>query len=1496
MAWRVVGYSGVINSQRNSNKFRLVVDGDYTGPSGTSYTVKGRLRMMFTGSYTPYYLYRHTVTFSINDVSKYNGALNEPNADSDWKSCNESIGGVTYKRYCVIGEWSQSVNPGGPSYNCSISGSYSITGSAIYLPVRGTYSASGTINLPTTWVAPTQTFVTQSNNKTANNNVQSGDKSYTDTYWSHGAESYAGDSFNYVWDKNNQGNVGSNANPRSTARLCRTSSSGYDAGYTNVYMAWDWDYGGNDKYISYDRIATASDCGYYLQARMWKAYTNSSGSAQTWIQSSGHFIKAAPTLSSNVALRSQKFYLSTPSVLVYRLNTFTINNNGYGVKGSNSSAGETGNATITKNKVHLTIDGAGYNGGFDVYYGNGRFNENYSLPITPIHIHTNKITPNNNSGRGQALAYTNWFNPRTGATGRLGLLSQDLGRPTIVSGSIDLPVIDSIVAVSGNGTTVVVEDTKKIYTTQSSPIITWRINHSGNDNGFGYDIRRTENSGSYATSTVDSGGGIAPVNINSWSGTTGGIDVTSGTYNIQHNSITTSGSSQSVTIVPYIRDSANYQIFGEKTRSYVTADPYTIYLIQKPNTPTLNTWSNTLPAIDGIKDVINWTATSPSSWGNVTDFTRGYKLRYRIGIDEPHQNGYEWYYTNTPTTTNTSFSGSFTEIYNRDEFTSCTAQIAATSYYSTVWDAYLDFQSSYSTQKSFNISAQDPYKATTGTLTTPMSTTLLNEIPFTFQCPSETINGNTLTQSSKLIIDGGTEVELATPNYSTSTPNSLTGALTVSFSPINDSTPALTRGVHTLKVTNEVTTYFDSVTPVENHVYFGTTVVESNELDVEIAELPLTPTLNAPSPAYHYAGQTRTFNFSFSSNDWGCLDTTYNNQHFEYQILWPNGDLLASGNIDRDETELNYTFTPVSPSYDGVYTFKLRETTVVGSSDWVEQTVEIFAAQEPSESTITTSNIIALSGWKWNLNIVPGDNGTYAPVTTAPITRVKADVILPPTNLYNKDFRTFDSQYITEEADGWYKVLCDRTSATDKDYIDFWADYNYLLKPNTTYSYVLELKNININNNATFYIGNTSNNNSQFATQISQTIVPGQADTTYIFNLTTREDMRNIALFCSRDFIGVTAGYYIEFEMRISLIEGIVTEDEFVYSEYTDPYVQNALPWTNYNNLQNIDLDITTDLNGYEDGLYSMLVQYQRYYTTRTIAENVWFDVIPPSVELTNNSYIISASDDSDIISFRISIDVFAATTSSLVQYSMDYGQTWTDIPNFVQNGAIKTYTLDLDLSWLDVIYIKANGVNPIYEQTETWIHEMPSNYLVWLSWADRGINSIYTKPSITSLELGTGTYTAGSGDTGSWEIEDERYVYTASETQTTNNRGGYLTGLNNYMIDGESYRIEFKAKSSRERTLTARFEAASATSTTSTSMDLATTYKTFHLDIIYNENAAHKSLVFYNTNWDSKETLSIKEVKLSELETVRDNELLRRVMVTNNGNEIRKIRHITKH
>ena len=78
--------------------------------------------------------------------------------------------------------------------------------------------------------------------------------------------------------------------------------------------------------------------------------------------------------------------------------------------------------------------------------------------------------------------------------------------------------------------------------------------------------------------------------------------------------------------------------------------------------------------------------------------------------------------------------------------------------------------------------------------------------------------------------------------------------------------------------------------------------------------------------------------------------------------------------------------------------------------------------------------------------------------------------------------------------------------------------------------------------------------------------------------------------------------------------------------------------------------------------------------------------------------------------------------------------------------------------------------------------------------------------------------------------------------------------------------------------------------------MDLATTYKTFHLDIVYNENAAYESLVFYNTNWDSKETLSIKEIKLSELETVRDNELLRRVMVTNNGNEIRKIRHIIKH
>lgn len=1491
-------YSNTATYQQGGTA-QVRADVSYSRSGTTGYNVTVKVYQTSTKSWCPYYDYSCYQYCSINGVEKRNTTSVNPTE--------------SWKRQVLLWTSTQFVDPGGPAYSCPFSVKYRVPSGAYTFSSQKTFTINDSITLPSTYVMTTQTFTTGSNNTTAGDNCQTTNASYTSQSWTNDTTaSYAGDSFTYVWDKNNEANVGVNANPSSLARLCRTSSSAYDASYTNLYSAWDSTSGSGALYKEYTRTATVDDCGNYLQARIWKYYYDSSGSFKFNIQSNGHFIKAAPTLSSNVVLRSKKFYLNTPSVLVYRLNTFTINNNGYGVKGSNSSAGETGNATITKNKVHLTIDGAGYNGGFDVYYGNGRFNENYSLPITPIHIHTNKITPNNNSGRGQALAYTNWFNPRTGATGRLGLLSQDLGRPTIVSGSIDLPVIDSIVAVSGNGTTVVVEDTKKIYTTQSSPIITWRINHSGNDNGFGYDIRRTENSGSYATSTVNSGGGITPVNINSWSGTTGGIDVTSGTYNIQHNSITTSGSSQSVTIVPYIRDSANYQIFGEKTRSYVTADPYTIYLIQKPNTPTLNTWSNTLPAIDGIKDVVNWTATSPNSWGNVTDFTRGYKLRYRIGTDEPHQNGYEWYYTNTPTTTNTSFSGSFTEIYNRDEFTSCTAQIAATSYYSTVWDAYLDFQSSYSTQKSFNISAQDPYKATAGTLTTPMSTTLLNEIPFTFQCPSETINGNTLSQITKLIIDGGTEVTLPNPNYSTTTPNSLTGALTLSFSALNDSTPTLVRGAHTIQVKNEVATYFDSETPVVNHVYFGTTTVSSNVLDIEVAELPSEPTLNPADPAYHYAGSAKTLTFTFSPNDWGCLDTTHNNRHYEYQLINPSGTVISSGTIAKGDTSWSYPFTPISPDYDGVYTFKLRETTVVGSSNWVSTTVEIFPADEPSESTISSTDIIALEDWDWTLTIQPGDNGTYQAIPTS----------YTGTVLYTDP--EFSSGVNSTKV---YNNLSNGNVTVTRKAISG--------IPNSS-GYGLEITTTGSANpgHGGFYFGTSTSANKELITKIIAKIPVGY--TIGVYSNTVGEeglDLRCISnpagtghwqeywfrvkagrkgSFSSTNFFALTGGTApVTWQVAYATVLD-TSSGSTVWSTQPTRYKVDVLKavedangnitgyteigrtiqdWTVAANGAKITKAFTTDFDGYEDGLYRIRVQYERNYTTKTIHEEKIIDIIPPAVELYNNSYIDTCTHDSDIIKYQIKLETFAATDTSEAWYSLDYGKTWIELPQTSKSGATKTHALLLELSWLDVIYFKLHGTNPVADSTDYWIDEMPSSYLVWLSWADRTSNSIYEKLPSKTLNVITGTYTAGSGDAGSWDIKFGKWAYKASKTITSNTRGGYLH-VENVMENGKMYQIRFKAKSSRARNINVRFESDASVKT----LTLGTEYQEYFMNVQFNSSSTHKALTFYAADWASEEELCIKEIEVCERTTVRNEELVRRIFASLNGGDTKKMRRIEKH
>lgn len=681
-----------------------------------------------------------------------------------------------------------------------------------------------------------------------------------------------------------------------------------------------------------------------------------------------------------------------------------------------------------------------------------------------------------------------------------------------------------------------------------------------------------------------------------------------------------------------------------------------------------------------------------------------------------------------------------------------------------------------------------------------------------------------------------------------------------------------------------------------NHVLFGSTgTLVSNILNVEIGDKPLAPTIATPDPSFFYAGASRNLTWKFTPGDWGVTDTTYNARQYEFELykVGTTDTKITSGTLTKDKTSYTYTFTPLNSNI-GVYKLKLRQKNVLGTSDWSESTIEILKAIEPGFSEITTSELIALDAWGWDLSIKPGNNGSYAPVTTAPITRAKVDVVKLPTNLYNGTFSTFDSQYITKNADGWYHVSANNTGSAI-NYIDFWSSRNQYLKPDTTYTYVFEYKNVVTNKTTSLNIGNSADDVNfavtQFKDRGSLSLTTGSATRVKTFTLTTREDMRYANAYCSRDFINLPAGCNISLDFRVSLIEGTVDASKYSWSAYKDPFVVNIVPWTNYNNLQTISRHTTSNFGAYVDGTYSLYVQYDRNYTTQTVIESKLFQIVPPEVMLYNRSHAVSYNESTDRISYMVQLESFAATTKSEAWYSLDYGKTWTSVPITKVDGAIRTHSVNLSLSWLDEIHFKMHGINPVIESNDTWVDELPTGYRVWLSWANR--NTTDYKPYNKIIPILTmGTYSTGS-DGGTTDIRFERYMWTADKIVTTNNRGCYLNGFSTELTNGERYRIEFKAKGSRGRNQEIRVECGASLSTKTIAID--TDYKKYSIDFTYNSASTYKGLTFYSTSWLPEERFYIKEVCLRKLNKVKNDDFIRRISVSYNGTATKKVCHIDK-
>lgn len=135
----VIGYKEAY-SQNGKNKFAFTIETETSGRSVTCY-----LRVRGKGNYVPYYGWTHTVQLIVAGSTVVNKTGKYPGASGDWSSNSVTINGTSYTKLYTAASYTYTFGDAGGSI--SVSGSYSITGTATYLPVKGTYTPSGTVSM-----------------------------------------------------------------------------------------------------------------------------------------------------------------------------------------------------------------------------------------------------------------------------------------------------------------------------------------------------------------------------------------------------------------------------------------------------------------------------------------------------------------------------------------------------------------------------------------------------------------------------------------------------------------------------------------------------------------------------------------------------------------------------------------------------------------------------------------------------------------------------------------------------------------------------------------------------------------------------------------------------------------------------------------------------------------------------------------------------------------------------------------------------------------------------------------------------------------------------------------------------------------------------------------------------------------------------------------------------------------------------------------------------
>lgn len=234
------------------------------------------------------------------------------------------------------------------------------------------------------------------------------------------------------------------------------------------------------------------------------------------------------------------------------------------------------------------------------------------------------------------------------------------------------------------------------------------------------------------------------------------------------------------------------------------------------------------------------------------------------------------------------------------------------------------------------------------------------------------------------------------------------------------------------------------------------------------------------------------------------------------------------------------------------------------------------STQSGTEAILTIKDVMLVEGE--DTDFEPYVGGTASPNPDYPQT-IQSVTGLQNIKLYGEQLYNVNDidiiSGLTVDSEGWITGTVNNTSGSSTKYLNCFTPISNLLKTNTTYKVIVEIKSRTGNFRSMVITNNGSSSQANTNNEISQSII--QNNSVVVRNFITKSDFTNCTTML-RTYIPFDAGQSGSITFRISVVENMsITPETFVYEPYQTPQEYDI-------NLGNIKLNKIGDYQDYITG------------------------------------------------------------------------------------------------------------------------------------------------------------------------------------------------------------------------------------------------------------------------------------------------------------------------